>query len=298
MIAIIGGLVTAVMWGTALLASARSARLIGAWSTLGWVMLVGLVITLPFVFVSEPAVLSGRDLLHLLMSGIGNTVGLLLSYSAVRRGKVAIVGPIVSTEGAVAALFAIIAGDQVSAAALGILALIAVGVVFAAVERSRDDEVPAAVGGSTPANASVTAAGQSTRLAVLFAIGAAVLFAFGLYATSRLATDVPLVWTTLPARVAGVVGVTIPLVLSRRLTISRAAAPFVVLVGLAEVAGVVAFALGARDSAPIAAVVASQFAGVAAIAAFILFGERLSRLQVAGVVIIAVGVAALALVQG
>jgi drug/metabolite transporter (DMT)-like permease len=68
-------------------------------------------------------------------------------------------------------------------------------------------------------------------------------------------------------------------------------------VGLAEVAGIATYAIGSRDSAPIASVIASQFAGIAAVAAFILFGERLGRVQVIGVVVIAVGVAALAAVR-
>ena len=70
-----------------------------------------------------------------------------------------------------------------------------------------------------------------------------------------------------------------------------------VLVGLAEVAGTATYALGARDSTAIAAVIASQFAGIAAIAAFFLYGERLDRIQVAGVVTIAIGVALLAALQ-
>jgi len=63
------------------------------------------------------------------------------------------------------------------------------------------------------------------------------------------------------------------------------------------VVGVATFALGARDSAPIASVIASQFAGIAAIVAFVLYRERLSRVQVAGVAVIAVGVALLAALQ-
>jgi drug/metabolite transporter (DMT)-like permease len=74
-------------------------------------------------------------------------------------------------------------------------------------------------------------------------------------------------------------------------------APFVILVGLCEVAGIATFALGARDSAPVTSVIASQFAGIAAVSAFVLFGERLSRVQVIGVVVIATGVAALAAVR-
>jgi drug/metabolite transporter (DMT)-like permease len=111
------------------------------------------------------------------------------------------------------------------------------------------------------------------------------------------AADLPLAWTVLPARVAGVVGVTIPLVLMRRLRIVRPAVPFVVLVGIAEVAGTLTYAYGSRDSAAIAAVIASQFAGIAAVAAFFLFGERLNRVQVGGVITIAIGVALLAAAQ-
>jgi multidrug transporter EmrE-like cation transporter len=44
-------------------------------------------------------------------------------------------------------------------------------------------------------------------------------------------------------------------------------------------------------------VLSSQFAAIAAVAAFFLFGERLQRIQVAGVVTIAAGVTALAIVR-
>jgi len=42
----------------------------------------------------------------------------------------------------------------------------------------------------------------------------------------------------------------------------------------------------------------SQFAAIAAVAAYVLFGERLARPQVLGVVLIIVGVTALAAIQG
>ena len=44
----------------------------------------------------------------------------------------------------------------------------------------------------------------------------------------------------------------------------------------------------------IAAVLGSQFAAIAAVVAYLLFGERLSRTQVLGVVLIVGGVSALA----
>jgi drug/metabolite transporter (DMT)-like permease len=285
-IAIVGGLATAVLWATTLLGSARSARLIGSWSTLGWVMLIGLAVSVPLVILTSPPVdLTQSQILNLTIAGIANSGGLLLVYTALRRGKVGVVGPIVSTEGAIGAALAILAGDPVSGPAIAILALIATGVVLAATERrsaADDPDAPAEV---------------SAPITALFALGGAVLFGINLYATSRVAADLPIAWAVLPARVAGVVGVTIPLILLRRLHLTRAAAPFVVLVGIAEVAGTATYAFGSRDSAAIAAVIASQFAGIAAIAAFFMYGERLSRVQVAGVVTIAIGVGLLAAVH-
>ncbi|TAJ99988.1 MAG: hypothetical protein EPO36_10175 [Chloroflexota bacterium] len=284
MIAIVGGLVTAVLWATTLLGSSRSARVIGSWSTLSWVMLVGLVVAVPLVLVAPPVTLGAPEILLLSTAGIANAGGLLLVYTALRRGKVGVVGPIVSTEGAIGAVLAIAAGEVVGGPVLAILALIAVGVVLAAIERA----TPTAETDPAPVSATVTA---------LLALGGALLFGINLFATSLIAADLPLAWTLLPARVAGVLAVTVPLALARRLRMTRPVVPFVILVGVAEVAGTGTFALGSRDSAAIAAVLASQFAGIAAIVAWLLFGERLGRVQVAGVAIIAMGVATLALLR-
>jgi drug/metabolite transporter (DMT)-like permease len=286
MLAIVGGLVTACLWCSTLLASARASRLIGSWATLGWVMLVGILVAVPAVLLTAPSPsLTSTNVAFLVTAGLANTGGLLLTYIALRRGKVAVVGPIVSTEGAIGATIAILAGDPVAPATIGVLALIALGVVLASVERNRPESQ---VGEPSRASAPLTAA---------IAVGGALLFGLNLFATSRLADTVPLAWTVLPARIAGFVGVTIPLLLMRRLTIVRPAVPFVVLVGLAEVAGIATYAIAASDSAPVASVISSQFAAIAAIVSFVFFGERLTRVQTAGVVTIVAGVTLLAIVQ-
>ncbi len=293
MIAIVGGLATAVLWASTLLGSARASRLIGAWSTLAWVMLIGLAVALPLVLVTGSGVsLTGRDVVNLAVAGVANSGGLLLGYAALRRGKVAVVGPIVSTEGAIGAVLAILAGDPVTAAAAGLLAIIAIGVILASVEQPSARIVAA---GDTRPNPDET--GRSAAVTAGLAVGAAILFGINLYVTSRIANALPLAWSILPARLAGVVGVSLPLIVTGRLRLTREAAPFLVLVGLAEVGGITTFAIGARDSAPVASVLASQFAGIAAIVAFVLFGERLGRTQLVGVVVIAVGVAVLAALQ-
>jgi drug/metabolite transporter (DMT)-like permease len=292
-IAIVGGLVTAVLWASTLLGSARAARLIGAWSTLAWVMLIGLAVTIPILLLTGSVVaLTNRDVMNLAMAGIANTGGLLLGYAALRRGKVAVVGPIISTEGAIAAVIAVVVGDPLTAVAGVLLAVIAVGVVFASYENPSNRQASA---GDTRPKPDET--GRSAAITAGIASASAVLFGIGLFETSRLANDLPLAWSILPARLAGVTLVAVPLILLRQLRLTRAAAPFVVLVALAEVAGVATFAFAARESAPVASVLASQFAGIAAVVAFFVYGERLGRVQVAGVAVIAIGVALLAAVQ-
>jgi drug/metabolite transporter (DMT)-like permease len=186
---------------------------------------------------------------------------------------VSIVGPISSTEGAIAALLAVAAGESIGGGVGATLCVIAVGVALASVVPEEHSGDP--------------------RLAVTLAGIAAVCFGLSLYATARVSDELPLLWAVLPARVVGVAAVTLPLAAARRLVLTRAAVPLVVASGLCEVGGFASYALGSRHGIAVAAVLASQFAAVAAVAAYVLFHERLTRLQLSGVVAIAVGVATL-----
>lgn len=252
--------------------------MIGAPSVLAWVMLVGLAVTAPFAaWDGIPAGLGAPELGWLAVAGAGNVVGLLLVYEALRMGKVSIVAPIASTEGAIAAVLAVTAGEAIGFASGGMLLVIALGVALASI----------APGGGS---------GDDLR-ATLFAGGGALCFGAGLYATGRLSEALPVAWAIIPARLLGVAAVALPLVLTSRLRLTRAALPLVVAGGLCEVAGFASFALGARHGIAISAVLASQFAALAALAAFLLFRERITRIQLGGVVAIVLGVAVLTALQ-
>ncbi len=136
-----------------------------------------------------------------------------------------------------------------------------------------------------------------SRRAAILAVSAAVVFGIGVVATGKAAALVPVAWVAVAARVVGVVAVTIPLMAARRFTVTRAALPLVLVAGVGEVFGSMLAAWGSRDSIAISAVLGSQFAAIAAVLAFILFGERLSRVQVIGVVLIVSGVTLLAWLQ-
>jgi drug/metabolite transporter (DMT)-like permease len=123
--------------------------------------------------------------------------------------------------------------------------------------------------------------------------GAAGLFGLSLFATAKVSDALPLTWALLPPRLVGVALVAAPLLARRGLSIDAAAIPFVVFSGLCEIAGFASFALGSRHGIAVSAVLASQFAALTTLAAFVLFHERLSRLQLMGVGAIAVGVSVL-----
>ena len=279
MTAIFGGVGAACSWAVAMLCSARATRALGASLTLAWVMTIGLVATIPFALLTG-VVPHGSAAWWLLVAASGNVSGLLLEYQAVRAGKVGVVAAVVSTEGAFAATLAAISGEPLTVATALVLAAIAVGIVLASLT---DDE---------PAQAPDV---RSTPL--LLALGAAACFAVGLFAAGHVSGDVPVAWVILPGRLVGVAIVGIPLAARGRLRLDRAIAPFVTATALAEVIGIACFALGARDAIGVTSVLASQFAALAAVGAFFLFGERLRRIQIAGVAVIVAGVSALAVLR-
>ena len=315
MLAIVGGLGAAICWATSAMGSARSSRRIGAWSTVAWVMLVGTILTLPILVVGgTDAVFTPTMTVLLVVAGISNVVGLLLVYSAFRLGKVAVVAPIVSTEGAMAAIIAIILGENVAIPVILTLTTIAFGVMLAASDpgpqnpatvepgalSSADADSPDGVTRDAPvdpaAGAAFVADIRTTRTALL-TLAAALTFGINLYASARIGTEVSIIWSIVPARVAGTVGLALPLFLLGRLRMTRAAVPYVLIVAVAEVVGMAAFAFGARDGIAIASVMSSQFGAIAAIASVALFGETIRRRQVIGTAVIAAGVAMLAALQ-
>jgi drug/metabolite transporter (DMT)-like permease len=274
--AILGGLGAATCWAMTTLSAARASRLIGSYSTLAWVMLTGLLIVGPFVLVEgRPSELDGGAVGWLVIAGAGNVAGLLITYTALQIGKVGVIAPIESSEGAVAAVIATIAGESLGVGTGVALGVIALGIVMVARSTGVEEEQ----------------AGHDDPRAALLAVAAAVAFGASIYATGRASLDLPVAWAVLPPRLFGVALVTIPLVFLRRLRITKAALPFVVASGLAEVGGFVSYTLGARHGIAVSAVFASQFAAIAAVAAALLFKERIGRMGVAGIVVIAAGVA-------
>ena len=267
---VVGGAIAALSWGLSSLAASRSGRLIGATVVVAWVMLIGLVLAIPLVLQEGlPAEITFRQGCFWTLSSVGSVVALLLDYRALRVGRVAIVQPIVSCEGAAAAIFGVAYGEPLSILQGALLAIVVVGVAAAS---------------RAPRNPTDKAAARDDRQAVSLALAAALLFGASLFAMGVAGRSLPVSFILLGVRACGTVVVALPLILGGRLTMSRRAVPLVAVSGVLEIAGLVAYTWGASDAIAITAVVSSQFAVVGVVGGLLLFGERITRLQVTGIV--------------
>jgi drug/metabolite transporter (DMT)-like permease len=279
--AVVLGLMTALLWAVSTVSSSRSVRLLSQYSVVAWAMIIGLTLTLPFALATGvPPELSGSNLVWFALAGAGNVVGLLIAYAALKVGKVGLVAPIIACEGAVAAVVSALLGESIAPLVVLALGIIVIGVVVSSVAPD-----PAPIEHEQPVRA------------VVLATFAAVVFGLGLFATGHLSGELPVSWLLLPPRIGGVVVLAIPLLLAGRLRMNRAALPYVVTTAFAEVLGFLAYAFAARDSVAVASVLASQFATFAAVIAYLVYRERLGRLQILGVALVVGGVAWLALLQ-
>lgn len=281
MLAIIGGIGAALGWTVTTVAGARASRLVDSRSLLASVMTVGLVVATPAaVIAGVPAGLDGRSAVWLAVAGLGNVGGLFLVYPAYRIGDLGLIAPLISTEGAVAAVIAIAAGEQIGGVEIGCLVAVAGGVALAT------------------ASSVAGGAGHANGRAAALAAASAVAFGAALYATGRAGSSLGIAWAVLPPRVVGVVVIAIPLALRRKWRIPRAVVPYAVAGGVCEVIGFASYTFGARHGLAVSAVLASQFAALSAVVGYLAFRERLGPVQLAGLATIVCGVSVLAALQG
>jgi drug/metabolite transporter (DMT)-like permease len=279
---VIGGLAAALLWGASGVAAARSGRAIGAEAALGWVYVVGLAAILPVAAIAggTPDV-DVEPVLWALLGVAGAVTSLYLMYAALSRGPVSVVMPLTAAQGGLAALVAVAAGASLRGVAAVALVVMSVGMYLAMRRPSAPEH----------------AATHSTLAVGLAALSAATA-AFALFASPRAARALGTLWMLAILRIGGVLGVTVPLAITRRLRIPRGVVRFVVFSGVADAAAFGSYIYAAKTSGVVVpAVLSSQYAAVSAIIAALTLGERLTRLQLAGVVAILAAVAVVTAVQ-
>ncbi len=277
MIGILGGLGAALAWGLSTVVASRSTRILGSQQVLAYVMLLGLAALAVLAPLSGfPHGAGTHPWAWAVLAGAGSAAGLSMMYRALRLGKVGVVAPIASTEGAIAAVISIALGETLTAGVAVCLLVIAAGVVL------------------------VTLRGHAEDVHLrpsLYALAAAGLFGVNLVASAHAGDALGALWTILVARIVGVTLIALPLVLRGALRLPGRAWWMVLFSATAEVLGYVSYVTGARHGVAVAAVLGSQFAAVAAVGSFAVFGERLGRRQVAGAGVIVTGVGVLAVLR-
>jgi drug/metabolite transporter (DMT)-like permease len=275
-IGVVGGLMAAVLWGLSTVAASRSTRLIGPQQALAWVMLTGFVVVIVVAPVVEgvPDDVTAAGVTWALIAGFSSVWGLSMMYRALRIGKVGVVAPIASTEGAIAAVVSVaFLGESLNVPVTVALCVVAAGVVV------------------------VTFHGRLADLHVLpcvYAFAAATAFGVALISSAKAGDAVGIFWTILIARIVGVLYTAVPLAVRKDLPWPGRVVLICVFTGLAEVTGFATYIYATGEGVAVPAVLGSQFAAVAALASFIAFGERITRVQFAGALVIMAGVAAVA----
>src|ERR1700750_3452661 len=99
MTAILGGIAASVCFAVSSLCASAATREVGPATTLAGVMAFGLLLVLPpTILLGDAGQLSASTIGLMVVIGASNVIGLRIEYLALRRGKVGVVVPIVSTD--------------------------------------------------------------------------------------------------------------------------------------------------------------------------------------------------------
>jgi drug/metabolite transporter (DMT)-like permease len=274
-VAVIPALASAATWGLADFAGGMVSRRLPTLTVTVISQSVGFV-TLLLVWGLRGGGLDERSFALGLLAGIGGGSGLAAFYKALSLGTMSIVSPVVACGAVVPFVLSLATGERPSALALiGALTALA-GAVLASVEESR-----------APARNRV----RAVVLAVVAAVAIG-LFTYFLGLGSREGDAL----STLGGARVGSLSLLVALALWRRAPLRlplRSGLP-VAAIGLCDVTANALFALAAgRGLLAIVSVLGSLFPLMTVALAHVVLGERLTRLQVAGVAAALVGVAAL-----
>ena len=136
MFTVVGGLLAAVCWSAAGLASSVAGRRVGPMLALAWVNLAAmlLVVTAALVLDGVPHDIPGVEVAWVSIYGLALVGALAAAFKSMTLGPVGLVAPVISTEGAFATLFGLALGETVGGATGVALGLIVIGIVLSAID--------------------------------------------------------------------------------------------------------------------------------------------------------------------
>jgi drug/metabolite transporter (DMT)-like permease len=279
MIGVLLSLFTACTWGSISVLEARVSRALGGPSAVAWIFGFGLLIILPIALIHGIPDASRSAWIWAGVASFGSVAGLVMMFTALQYGRVVLVTATISSQGAFATVYAAFAGES-----LHLLSYLAIAI--------------SAVGTFVLIGAGGSVAPPRERRGILLALGAASLTGLSLYAASRGGSGIGADWVVACVRISSVLFVLVPLAVTRRLKSPRGVIVPTMIAGVGEVAAFGAYiAASDRIGVAVPAVIASQFALIAATVGWFVLGERLGRRQLGGAGAILVGVTALTILQ-
>ncbi|MDX6621235.1 MAG: hypothetical protein QOK36_3621 [Gaiellales bacterium] len=270
---------TACAWGSISVLEARVSRALGGPSAVAWIFGFGLAVVLPIALIHGIPDASRSAWLWTLVASFGSLAGLVMMFTALQYGRVGLVTATISSQGAFATVYAAIAGES-----LHLLSYIAIAV--------------SAAGTFVLIGAGGSIAPPRERRGIVLALGGASFTGLSLYAASRGGSGVGADWVVACVRISAVLFVLVPLAATRTLKSPRGVIVPTFIAAVGEVAAFGAYiAASDRIGVAVPAVIASQFALIAATVGWFVLGERLGPRQFAGAGAILAGVTALTLLQ-
>ncbi|WP_243701410.1 MULTISPECIES: DMT family transporter [Sodalis] len=275
MMAILMGLLSALCWGGTDFLAGSAARKIGVYKSLFFSQIFGLLLLSIIVLCSyKPVSASVASLSICIAASLCNLAAMVFLLKALSIGKAAVVAPIASLYGAITTLLSLFSGNSLSSLTLFSLILCVLGACLTSIPKSGDGK-------------------RETPASIIFAFLSAVLFGAGFWLQGEFAVHAFGVINAL-----WIYYCTAVILLFIYLSVKRDfAAPPVSLLSLLfsisffSLVGFFSLAYGAKSGhVAIVTVLSSLASGVTALLGFFIRGERLSRLQGVGLVVIITGV--------
>ena len=274
------GLLAALLWGGTDFLVGLNARAVGVkravyfGQALGFLIMTLLLVIFPaFLFKSLDAPFSVW--LLGMAAALLTVSGALALSKAFALGKAAIVAPLVTSYGVVTTLLSWASGEHISPIQLGCIALCVIGVVLSSIHKDN----------GTPHN--------NPRLSIAYAMFAAALYGTSFWLQGRYTLPalgpISMLW------LGYLVGLCVLVVMVLKIKDGLKIPPLkncATLTGASvmNLGGFSVFSWGAMaGSVSVVTVISTLSGGIAAILGFVFFKERLSAVQVAGVVLVLVG---------
>ncbi|WP_213989491.1 DMT family transporter [Sodalis sp. dw_96] len=273
--AILMGLLSALCWGGTDFLAGSAARKIGVYKSLFFSQIFGLLLLSVIVLYSyDPVKPSVGSLSICIAASACNLLAMVFLLKALAIGKAAIVAPIASLYGAITTLLSLLSGNPLTPLILFSLVLCVLGACLTSIPKSRDGK-------------------RESPASIIYAFLSSIMFGVGFWLQGEFAVHAFGVINALWIYYCTAVVILFIFLCVKRdfATPPASLLSLIFSISFFSLVGFFSLAYGAKlGHVAIVTVLSSLASGVTALLGFIIRGERLSKLQGIGLMVIITGV--------